>query len=225
MTSCSPTVSVVIPAYNAEPFIGAAIESIVNQCYPNMEIIVVDDGSTDRTAEIAQRFGVVRCVRQPNRGISAARNTGIQASHGEVLGFLDADDLWSDGKLDRQLRALAESPAGRIIAGKVEQFVQPGYENREPSRTQMSSAYTAGAMLIRKAEFLKVGPFDESLRIGEFMDWLSRATRLGFTEHVLDTVVLRRRIHGRNTTTLQRKSNADYLTVLKAHLDRNRKAS
>ena len=95
-----------IPAFDAERYLGDAIESILRQTCPPVELIVVDDGSSDRTPEIALSFGdSVRCVRQPHSGIGAALNRGIAMAHGALLAFLDADDLWTENKLALQLEA------------------------------------------------------------------------------------------------------------------------
>ncbi|MFA5864845.1 MAG: glycosyltransferase [Phycisphaerae bacterium] len=97
------TCSVIIPCYNGSPFITEAIQSVLNQTVPVMEIIVVDDGSTDDSAAIAERFGPpVRVIRQKNAGVSEARNRGIREAKGEWIAFLDADDLWQSDKLEKQ---------------------------------------------------------------------------------------------------------------------------
>jgi glycosyltransferase involved in cell wall biosynthesis len=106
-----PSVSVVIPAYNAERFLAAAIESVLAQTFADLEVIVVDDGSTDGTASVVESYGQrVTYIRQANSGVAAARNRGIAASTGAYVGFLDADDTWLPHKLDRQLSALREHP-------------------------------------------------------------------------------------------------------------------
>src|SRR5688500_9583140 len=100
-------VSVVIPAYNYGHFVTEAVASALNQTHPHVEVIVVDDGSTDGTADILKPFGSrIRYIYQPNRGLSAARNTGIRAARGEWVAFLDADDLWHPSKTETQLSAV-----------------------------------------------------------------------------------------------------------------------
>ncbi len=110
-----PLVSAVIPAYNAAGLIGEAIDSILRQTYSQIEIIVVDDGSQDRTAEfVRRRYPDVKVIQQQNAGPSAARNAGADAASGEVLAFLDADDWWAPEKTERQLDALLESDADAV---------------------------------------------------------------------------------------------------------------
>jgi glycosyltransferase involved in cell wall biosynthesis len=102
-----PKVSVVIPAYNAERFIEQTINSVLEQTFQDFEIIVVDDGSTDKTAQIAKSYGSpIRCIQQVNSGVSQARNVGIENSIGEYVAFLDADDLWESAKLEKQVALL-----------------------------------------------------------------------------------------------------------------------
>ena len=105
-----PTVSVVIPTYNAARYVGAAVDSVLGQTFRDVEVVVVDDGSTDDTAAVLSRYGQpVRYLRQENSGVSAARNRGIQESIGRYVAFLDADDTWFPEKLDRQIAALESS--------------------------------------------------------------------------------------------------------------------
>src|SRR5580692_1468311 len=107
--------SCVVPCYNSEPFLAAAIDSILAQEHRPLEIIVVDDGSTDASAEIAERYGEpVSLIRQSNRGPGAARNRGILAATGQYLCFLDADDLYRPGKLTAQLAELEAHPEAEL---------------------------------------------------------------------------------------------------------------
>jgi glycosyltransferase involved in cell wall biosynthesis len=114
-----PLVSVVIPAYNAERTLRATIESALHQSLQDVEVVVVDDGSTDGTASIAQAFGGrVRCISVANGGVSEARNTGIAVAEGRYVAFLDADDIWEPDKLQRQVPLLEANPdAGASYTG------------------------------------------------------------------------------------------------------------
>ena len=110
-SASAPWVSVVIPAFNAERTLGPAIESAFAQTYPKVEIIVVDDGSTDGTPAVLERYGDrIRGVRQKNQGEGAARNCGIEKAQGSLIAFLDADDLWDAAKLSAQVAVLTSSP-------------------------------------------------------------------------------------------------------------------
>ena len=219
-------VSVVIPAYNAAPFLAAAIDSVQRQEHAATEIIVVDDGSTDETLAVARSFADVRCLAEHHRGIGATRNAGIAATRGELLAFLDADDLWTEGKLAEQLAVLDSRPEVDLVGGRVEQFFDSSIG--APGSAVPPAAgdgLMAGTMLVRRAAFDRVGGFRTDLAVGEFLDWHSRAVNCGLTMHMLPQVVLRRRIHGNNTVLKHRGSYGNYLSVLKSHLDRKRMAA
>ena len=221
----SEIVSVIIPVYNAGRFLGDAIRSVFAQSHPQIQIIVVDDGSTDDSPDVVRHFAV-SYLRQQHSGIAAARNTGVLAARGSLLAFLDADDIWTHNKLASQIQLLALHPDVQLVAGRVEQFYDEGYAGpRSPLPAPVSEAYTAGALLIRRRDFFRVGMFNTRLQVGEFIDWQSRAITSGLHEFCLDEVVLRRRIHGENSTLIQRHSQRDYLSVVKSHLDRKRRTA
>lgn len=116
----SPLVSVIIPVYNYERFLAEAIESVLSQTYRELEVIVVDDGSTDRSGEVARSFagkGVSYC-HQVHAGIGPARNKGVELARGDFLAFLDADDRWPEEKLERQLRAFEDDPALEMVLAR-----------------------------------------------------------------------------------------------------------
>lgn len=221
----SKLVSVVIPVFNCERYLGQAIESVLRQEHSNVEIIVVDDGSTDGSREVAKSFAGVRYLHQENRGIAAARNLGIGMARGELLTFLDADDLWTDRALALQLNALREHPEAHIVAGAVEQFHEPNCTKRGVSLSTVGDGYTPGAMLLSLKDFMRVGLFSEHLHLGDLMDWHSRAMNLGLVEYLHKSVVLRRRIHDTNTTLTQPEARKGYLQAIRAHLQRQRRAA
>ncbi len=222
------SVSVVIPVYNGETYLSEAVQSVLDQGYSPLEVIVVDDGSTDGSAAVVSQFGpAVRYLWQEQQGTGAARNHGVDAAHGEFLAFLDADDLWTPGKLSDQLAALETDPTLDAVFGNIEQFLQPGLDPTIAARFEYHQAmagYSAGTMLIRTAVFRRLGGFTPGLRLGEFIDWYARAQELGLTDLVLPQVVLRRRIHGRNTTLMTVDQHIAYVGVAKAALDRRRAA-
>jgi len=113
-------VSVIIPAYNQGLYLKEAIQSVLDQTYPNFDLVIVDDGSTDDTAEVVHRFRDqrIRYIYQENRGLSAARNTGIQHSDGELLTFLDSDDLFFPDKLEVLVAELEQHPEVGFVAGQ-----------------------------------------------------------------------------------------------------------
>jgi len=226
MGTMTPHISVVIPAFNRESYLGEAIESVLAQGRPETELIVVDDGSTDGTASVASSHPGVVCLRLPHRGPAAARNAGIAAARGELIAFLDSDDLWAPGKLAAQLEVLQQRRDVSLVFCLVEEFVSP--ELPPASATQVRAAarpqagYTAGALLARRAAFDEAGRFDESLRVGEFVDWLARAHERQLRSEVVPLVLLHRRLHEGNLGRGDRRNRLDYVRVVKAHIERRR---
>ena len=186
-------VSVIIPAYNADAFVGDAINSVLSQSHQNLEVILVDDGSTDRTAEIAQSFDDrrVSVVRQSNAGPSRARNQGLALAEGAFVAFLDADDHWFPDKLERQLSSLHrdrgvcavgclmhyQSASGRVL-GIAGQSVDVADQERI-ARAQLLP-FPLSASLFRRSTLDLVGGFDEVLRdAAEDLDLMARVGRQG----------------------------------------------
>ena len=222
-------VSVIVPCYNAERYLAEALTSVLEQRPSPEEIIVIDDGSTDGSAAIAERFAPrVRCVRQEQAGAATARNHGVSLASGELLAFLDADDLWPEGSLASRLTLLDGDRTLDMASGLVKQFISPELPD-EIRRTLVcpeatSRGRVAGSMLIRRHAFDKVGEFNPAFRIGEAVDWVARADGAGLVNAVAGEVVLLRRVHTTNTTTRLRDAKSDYLRVLKASIDRRRAA-
>jgi glycosyltransferase involved in cell wall biosynthesis len=223
-------VSVVIPAYNAERYVGQAIHSVLAQTCPPHEIVVVDDGSTDDTAAVVCRFGEpVRYLRQPHRergGAAQARNLGVDAAHGDLLAFLDADDLWVPDKLQHQIDALDATPTPDLVFVMARELVSPELGPVQRARLECrpapTPAYLAGSMLLARRTFLRVGPFNPTWEVGEMLDWYLRATELGLTEVVVPEALLLRRLHRENLGVRSRDARPDYARILKASLDRRR---
>lgn len=222
------SVSVVIPAYNAQSFLADAIESARSQSIAPAEVIVVDDGSTDATADVAARFGpAVALIRQPNAGIGAARNAGLAAATGDWLAFLDADDLWTPDKTALQLAAFDTEPALDIVFGSMQPFLHADAPPavREAAVLDASPALVPGTMLIRRSAFDRAGAFVTNLQLGEFIEWFERARALGLRYASVEAVVLHRRIHANNTGLRGRDRRPDYLTVVRQALQRRRLAA
>jgi glycosyltransferase involved in cell wall biosynthesis len=181
-----PSVSVVIPTFNREHYIGRALESVLNQTYTDYEIIIVDDGSTDKTGEIIRRYQEtadnIRYIRTTeNKGASAARNTGIQEACGTYIAFQDSDDVWMPEKLEKQVKILSETgPAVGLVytgfwlvKGDTQQYIpHPSYKKREgyiANEILKGSFIGTPTILIKKECFEHMGLFDESLP--QLQDW------------------------------------------------------
>jgi glycosyltransferase involved in cell wall biosynthesis len=215
----SGPVAVVVPAFNAARFLGEALESVFAQGALVGQVVVVDDGSTDATGEVAASFPAATLIHRDNGGIGAARNTGVAAAEGELLAFLDADDVWPPGRLRALKHALESDPLADAAFGMAIEF-GAGRPDGEPTFGQLAST-----MLIRRPAFDRVGPFREDVKVGEFVDWWARAEDLGLRHATVPDVVLRRRIHDTNTGIIQAGSRQDYVRVLRAALERRRGAS
>ena len=225
-----PLVSIIIPVYNCERYLAEAIESVLTQTYRTIEVIVVDDGSTDGSGHVAKRFGLpVKYTFQANGGTGAARNRGVELAQGKFLAFLDQDDLWIKDKLTNQIAAFHHNPAIDIVFGYVEQFYSPelaqGKKDGPPCHSKTMPGPHVGAMLITREAFLRVGPFGTNFQIAEFIDWYARSKELGLNSLMLPDIVMRRRIHLNNQSFLKRTHRLEYIRVLKASLDRERNKS
>ena len=222
----SASISVIMPVFNGERYVAEAIESILAQEYRHIEIIAVNDGSTDGTEKVVCSYAGVRYLYQHRQGASSARNSGIKCSSGEFLAFLDADDLWTKDKLKLQTALCKADPGLDMVFGHAEQFFSPELEESLKGRIHLPAGsmpgYIPGAMLARREAFLRVGFFDARLRVGEFIDWYMRALDHGLNSCLPPEVVLKRRIHDANTGIKERDARKDYLRVLKASLDRRR---
>ena len=220
------SISVIIPVYNAEKYLGEAVESVLNQTVKPLEIILVDDGSTDRSPDIAKNyFPDIYLIRQENKGISGARNTGIRHSKGDLLAFLDDDDIWPPDHLEKLLALLKTRDELHLAFGHVQQFVSGEAEalpHRIPAGHEIMPGYVAGASLAKKVVFDEVGLFNEDLVLAEYIDWFSRAKDAGFLFDIIDDVVLKRRIHANNIGITKRDHRADYIKVLKQSINRKR---
>jgi glycosyltransferase involved in cell wall biosynthesis len=222
-------VSVIVPVYNGERYLAEALASAIGQTYRPIEIIVVDDGSTDDSGAIARRFGApVRYDSQSHAGIGAARNRGVELSFGRYLAFLDSDDLWTKDKLARQMAALRADPALDIVFGYARQFYSPELTAEERNKIycppEPMAGYYAGTMLIARMAFDRAGRFDTSWRVGEFIDWYARALKAGLKSALLPDVAAERRLHRVNQGVIERGAQSDFLRILKNALDRRRAA-
>lgn len=230
MMGNEPLVSVIIPVYNCERYLAEAIESVLAQTYHPIEIIVVDDGSTDGSANVAKRFAPsLRYCFQPNSGTGAARNRGIDLAQGSFFGFLDADDVWMKDKLTLQMAAFDANPDIDIVFGHVKQFHSPELGESIRKRIHCSSeimpAHLSSAMLIKRDAFFRVGLFETNWQVGQDMNWYLRATELGLRMIMLPDCVYMRRLHETNKGITHRQFIKQRIQILKASLDRRRAAS
>ncbi|MCA1576925.1 MAG: glycosyltransferase family 2 protein [Acidobacteria bacterium] len=222
----APLVSVIIPVFNGERFLRDAVQSVLDQNYSGLEIIIVDDGSTDGTATIAKSFPeTVRYLHQANQGPAAARNRGIEHAQGSLLAFADADDLWPADKLALQLSFLMTDPATEIVMGRIQQvLISRTVEGQTQTEEFGEPAFSVnlGSAVIRKSVFERVGLLDETMRYSEDVDWFMRAREAGAAIATIDAVTLFYRQHEENMTRGKSTSELNVLKALKRSLDRRR---
>lgn len=217
--SSNPLISVIIPAYNAAAYLDAALASVAAQTHRPLEIIVVDDGSTDATAKVAQTFPEAQYAYQTHAGISAALNHGIALATGDYFSFLDADDLWIANKLTRQLEYFARDATLDMVFGHIQQF-QVDDVTHALALSPPSEGYFKGTLLIPRAAFFRVGLFDTQWQIGDFIDWYLRARALRLKSAMLPEVLMQRRIHTQNMGIREREQRGAYLRILKRALEK-----
>ena len=219
------TVGVAIPAYNAELWLAQAIDSLLAQTSPPGDILVLDDGSTDATAAVAERFEApVRVVTQENAGIGAARNRAVELVRGEIVAFLDADDLYTQSSIAIRLGVLAAHPHVDVVFGHERRFAEV-LDGRPVPIGSPHPSPLPGSMLVRRSALQRVGPFPAGVRVAEGLDWLLRARELSVQDLTVDDQVVWRRVHGENNSLRHRDSMGEFARTLKASLDRRRAAA
>lgn len=221
-------ISVILPVRNGAPYLGEAIESVLTQSRPADELIVVDDGSTDKTPEILAHYSAyIRTIRKAPAGQAAATVAGISAAAGNLLAFQDADDIWAPGRLEMQIAALCADPTLDAVAGLSEQFVSPELDADAQRRLAPAHLVLVGesapCMLLRRVSYERFGGFDVSLSATFFMEWLARAKAGGLRISILDHVVHRRRLHPTNQGRLNSEArDRELLLTLRRHILRGR---
>ena len=222
-------ISVIIPVYNAEKYLSEAINSVLAQSHTDLEIIAVDDGSTDSSTEILHSYGrQVKAHSQENAGAAAARNAGIAASTGDYISFLDADDYWHPDKLQLQLSLLRSDCGLSSVFTLLKHFICPTMEASESRNVycpeEAQPAYIAGTLLAHRRIINQVGMFDTQYRLGEFIDWQLRANAMGIRHALLCEEMYYRRLHQKNLTKNNDTGKKDYARVAHAALMRKKSA-
>lgn len=215
----SDLISCIIPVYNGERYVAEAIDSVVAQTYRPLQIIVIDDGSTDRTAdEVAQYREYVTYIFQTNAGPAAARNGGLSVAKGEFVAFLDADDLWHWEKLARQMACFEANPDLEICLTHVRDFWSPELpvkQVQDQDSTLMNSwpGNICQTLLARRKVFAKVGLFNPAMGVGEDDDWFIRAADRGVAREMLADVLVYRRLYYHNSAHHTTEANDNALVT------------
>jgi glycosyltransferase involved in cell wall biosynthesis len=197
-----PLVSVVIPAYNCAKFLAETLDSVFAQTYRPIEVIVVDDGSTDHTVEIVRAYPDVRYFYQENQGVSVARNVAIAAAQGEFIAFLDGDDIWKPDKLNIQITYMLDNPNVGITGTKALNFLESGTEVPawfKPERDLGEpTVIIPSTVVVCKSVFTQIGDFSSTYRASEDTEWLCRAKDAQISIVTIPEILTLRRFHGSN---------------------------
>lgn len=209
-----PLVSVIIPVYNGEKFIAECLESVYAQTWHPLEVIIVDDGSTDNSLAIVEQLpGEKRIICQNNLDVSAARNTGVRQSNGDFIAFLDQDDVWLPDKLNKQMDIFKQYPEIDLVFTDLIKFYESGKEHHARDKHKLAlklnhnnlfstlirkNLLMPSEVVVKKASFNIAGGFDENFRTcGDYEMWL-RMAGLGMKFHYIPEVLLKYRQHGSN---------------------------
>lgn len=222
----SAKVSVIIPVRNGERYLREAIESVRRQSIAPIEIVVIDDGSADGTAALAETLGSdIRLIRQPHSGVTISRNRGIRTARGELIAFLDCDDVWTDDKLATQVPILLEHVDIQIALGHIRRMWTAPARDGAPSGVRVTEPELAlhlGAALIRRSIFEKVDAFDETVSHAEDWDWFMRVRERGLTVVVHPEVMLLYRRHGDNMSNNQPEARTALVRLIRRSVERRR---
>lgn len=225
----APLVSCIVPCFNGAQYLDDALRSILAQTHRRLEVIVVDDGSTDGSAAVVRRHGdAVRYHRQDNRGPGSACNTGVTVARGDYIAFLEQDDLWLPDKTRRQLEEFAKNPQLGYCVGHVQNFWVPelvaeAERYRDHPVMRPVPGYVVQTLMVRRDVLRRVGRFDETFHFAFASDWFLRASECGAAGALVADVLTRRRLHENNFSRRNRAASHDqFLHVVKAALDRRR---
>lgn len=226
----SPRISVVVPAYNAADFLVPTLKAVIAQTYQQWEMLVVDDGSSDRTSELVQQMSAadsrIRLIAQSNQGVSAARNTGVREAQSKLIAFLDADDLWLPDKLAAHVAFMEAHPKASASFARVELINFDGTSTQRFTNNfvKQVAAYevlyanptiTTSNLVIRTAIFEELSGFDETMRHDEDVDFLFRLTyRQDFALMGIDRVLLQYRMRASGLSSNLAKMEAGWIALI-----------
>ena len=220
-------VSVIIPVKDGERFLAEAINSVLEQDYRPLEIIVVDGRSVDRTREIAGSFEQVRIISQVDQGLADAWNVGIDAASGDFIAFQSHDDLWVPKKLSIQVNYMLDHPEIQYTITRVKFFAQPGFRTHPGFRTKLLEGDHVGripeTLVARRSLFDVVGRFDDTFSVSPDVDWFARAKDMQVPMAIMPEVLLLKRVHDANLSLVAvDECHRDLLRVLRRSVVRKR---
>jgi glycosyltransferase involved in cell wall biosynthesis len=222
-------VSVILIVRNGAAYIAGALESVFLSTIQPLEILVIDGGSTDRTAEIASGFHLVRVIAQQSSGVTEAYNEGIAHARGDLVAFISHDDRWLPGKLDRQVGIMRERPELLFTVTHAQHVLDAGAAPPPGFRVELLERPVPGlimeTLVARREAFDVVGLLDPAFDTGSDTDWFARALDAGVPMAVLPDTLLEKRIHDRNTSLNNPRINELLLRALRGSIARKREAA
>jgi glycosyltransferase involved in cell wall biosynthesis len=220
------TVSVIIPVFNGELYLRAALESVFGQDHKPYEVIVVDDGSTDTTADIVSEFKGVIYLRQANQGVATARNKALDIARGEFIAFIDQDDLWTPNKLAVQVQYFLDHSEIQYTLTHQQFFLEPGASIPTWFRKELLSdphpGFVPSTLMARRSVFEKIGKFETRYSHASDSDWFFRASQAELPMAVIPEVLLQRRIHRENESSKAKIALGELRRVVKRSIDLER---
>lgn len=224
MEKNNPTVGVVIVVKNGERFIRSALESVFNQDYRPIEVIVVDGNSEDNTLQIVSEFDEVEILHQKGSGIFNAFNIGIKACTAPFIALLSSDDMWLPNKLSSQISFMIRNPEVLFTNTHFQFFLEPGIEIPQGVRNQWLEGCLPGrnpeTLVARKEAFDVIGYFENKYSSAEDLDWFGRATDFEVQSYMMKDVLLKKRIHDKNVSMQIEANNRNLLKVLRRSVNR-----
>ncbi len=217
-------ISVIIPVYNVGQYLDACIDSVLCQTFQDFEIIAINDGSTDNSLEILEKYQKkIRIFTQENAGLSKVLNLGISKSLGEYIAFLDGDDLWVKDKLEKQLNLIESEPHVDAVFGKIKQFLSDELlEKKDRFRFEEypASPFMKISILIKNTAFMRFGLFAD-VKFGDFVEWFDRVRSLGLNYLLSNEIIAFRRIR-ENSMSQQNGYYESLLHILKKKIEAKR---
>jgi glycosyltransferase involved in cell wall biosynthesis len=217
-------VSVIIPVYNGAAYLAAALDSVFAQSYAPLEIIAVDDGSTDSSPDILRSCGErLRVIRQGNQGVAVARNTGFANATGELICFLDQDDLWPVDRTRLLVEALRADPEAQLATGLTEiLYERPTQPGPLDNFTTFRREFLLGSICIRAGLLRSLGPFSTGVGYADDTDFWMRRKEAKIKAIDLDAVTLIYRLHGENTSSDKERTYFYLMGAIRESLKRRR---
>lgn len=220
-----PVISIILPFFNRIRYLQDSIESIFYQDFKDFEIIAVDDGSTDGSAQLVKKLNKIpiRLISQKNQGASCARNVGVRAASGRFLTFLDSDDIWVPNKLSAQLVDIHNNSNDTLCFGHIQEFISPellGSKNK--IQTRLLPGLSLSTLFMLREDFLRIGELNPAFKLAEFIEWFERSKHKGFSTYVSNSIYAYRRIHQGNIGKVKSSNAKQYLQAIKSSLDLRR---